>query len=268
MRKRLALLLLLTMVAPLCGKIMEVANFKELAGSITPSTLLIVDIDDTLLVPEQTIGSDVWFMHRWKDHQAAGLSHDDAKERALAEWEAVRHLTKMRLVEEGSGKVIADLQDKELPIMGLTSQGMALATRTVMHLKSVGIDLSITAPAGEDVLVISSHHSVLYRKGILFTSGSPKGAALTKFFEQIGCHPQRIVFIDDREANLKDVEAAAEAMGIEFIGLRYSHEDKRIASFSKEVGDIQWNNSTFGHLLSDAEAAAVLKKSASSKAAP
>ena len=57
-----SVLLLVFSALPLGGKIVEVAHFKEVLDHIKPSTLLVVDIDDTLLVPVQSLGTDAWFM--------------------------------------------------------------------------------------------------------------------------------------------------------------------------------------------------------------
>lgn len=54
MRKKIlaALALLLGMVTPLQGKIMEAAHFHELEKHVTNDTLVLLDVDDTVLVPE------------------------------------------------------------------------------------------------------------------------------------------------------------------------------------------------------------------------
>lgn len=268
MRKKIVLLILL-MTASFCSlsaKIIEAPHFKNVLQVITPSTLLIVDIDDTLLIPVQTLGTDAWFIYRMKSLQEKGLSQKEALLKAVAEWEAIRQLTAVKIVQEGSEKIIADLQDKELAIMGLTTQGIGLSSCTIRQLKSLHIDLSITAPAGEESLIVDSSHGVLYRKGILFTSGSKKGLALRALFKRIGYQPQHVVFINDKETHLKDVEEDLAEIGVEFIGLRYSHEDKRVAAFNPAIADIQWTQSSFEHILSDEETLLLLNKSEKEKA--
>ncbi len=39
----------------LCGTIIETDHFADLTQYITPNTLVLVDIDDTLLIPVQTL---------------------------------------------------------------------------------------------------------------------------------------------------------------------------------------------------------------------
>lgn len=239
------------------GEIFEVKKFKEIERYVNPETLVIVDIDDTLLIPVQTLGTDVWFLDRFEHHLQLKKDSTIALDRALAEWEAVRHLTKVKIVEEGSNKIIDELQKSGNVVMGLTTQGLALATRTVMQLQTLTIDLSRTAPSKQDHYFINGKNGVLYRHGILFTSGTSKGDALIKLFDIINYHPKHVVFINDKKTHLHDVEKSLELKNINFIGLRYSYSDERVANFSKEIAEIQWCHSTFDHILSDEEAVAL-----------
>lgn len=240
------------------GEIIETPHFSEITQYVTPKTVVVLDVDDTLLVPVQTLGSDVWFLSRVKMHEKAGDALSIAFAKALAEWQAIRHLTKMKIVEEGTDKVIANLQRQNHVVMGLTTQGLALATRTIEQLRAVGIDLTKTTPSKEDCYFHNVTQGVLFRNGLLFTAGSAKGVALMRLFDTINYHPEHIIFINDKATHLKDVEETVVARGIRFTGLRYSHEDKRVASFRLEIADVQWNASSFAHILSDEEAEARL----------
>lgn len=229
---------------PLFSQIIETEHFNEIVQYVQEDTLVLLDIDDTLLIPAQTLGTDVWFCARLKQK---------GFDRALAEWEAIRLLTKVKVVEEGTQEIIAELQNKNIPVMCLTTQGLALATCTINQLHSLNIDVSKTAPSKEDHYFINRHGN-LYRQGVLFTSGTPKGKSLLKLLDAMQYFPKRIVFINDKATHLKDVEGDAEAAGYEFIGLRYSFSDKRVGEYNPEIADIQWNHSTLGRILSDEEA--------------
>lgn len=250
-------LYLMTCFSILSGIVIETAHFNEITKHIHSDTLIILDIDDTLLIPTQTLGTDVWFRYRMTQHEGLGLTHTQAVEKALAEWEAIRHLTQVKMVEEGSEKMIEELQTQKFVVMGLTTQGLALATRTIQQLQSLNIDLSKTAPSKEDDYFLNDL-GVLYRQGILFTSGTHKGNALLKLLDRIGYHPKHIVFINDKASHLIEVERALELRGIDFIGLRYSYSDERVNNFRPDIANFQWKNSTFEHLLSDQDVEALL----------
>lgn len=245
---------LLTLFTSLSGVIIETPHFKDIIDHVTEDTLVILDIDDTLLITKQMLGCDEWFMHRMKEHQANGLKSSNALEKALAEWEAIRHLTEMEIVEPGTEAIVAGLQKSGYQVMGLTTQGLALATRTVQQLNLQEIDLSKTAPSDSDHYIMNGKHGVLYRKGILFTSGTAKGEALFKLCDAIGYIPSRIVFINDKATHLADIEKTAKQRNVEFIGLRYSFSDARKAAYRPDIAEIQFNHSSFAYILSDEEA--------------
>lgn len=244
----------------LSAQIIETKHFHEVEAYAAEETLLILDIDDTLLIPVQMLGCDEWFLSRMNYYKNQGLTSKESLEKSLAEWEAVRHLTKMEIVEKGSEKIVESLQNQGYLVMGLTTQGLALATRTHQQLNENGVDLGQGAPSKQDHYFSIDGHGVLYRNGILFTSGTHKGKALFALLDQIGLAPKCIVFLNDKESHLKSVESAAEERGIAFVGLRYGYSDARKAAFKKEIADYQFSHSTFAHLLSDSEALINLEK--------
>lgn len=245
------LILFLAFIAFVNSEIIEVERFGDMNRYLTPDALLIVDIDDTLLIPVQMLGCDLWFLSRLKE--------SGSLERTLGEWEAIRHITKMKVVEEGTEEIIQNWQNQGFKLMGLTSQGLALATRTVLQLQANGIDLSSGAPFPGGAYYSIQGHGILYRHGILFCSGKSKGDSLAHLFEQHGFWPSKIIFIDDKESPLIEVETFALDKGIAFTGLRYAFADRHKALYRPEIAAIQFAHSTFVHLLSDEEAAALLR---------
>ena len=259
MRKYLTIVSVFSLfILNLCGEIVEVSRFDEIKSYVDKETLVLLDIDDTLLIPTQTLGTDVWFMDRLKNHAENGKSKEEALDKALAEWEAVRHLTNVKLVETTTDSVVRELQDHQIAVMGLTTQGLALATRTVNQLKSLSIDLVRTAPCEKEHFIFNEQ-SILYRRGILFTSGTPKGVALMKLLKKIDYHPKKIVFINDKKTHLMDVETTVLEHGIAFTGLRYNYSDDRVSHYNKQLADIQWKHSTFESIISDSAALELLK---------
>jgi hypothetical protein len=237
----------------LFAEIQELTSFSSLEKHLTDDTLLLLDIDDTLLVPVQMLGCDEWFCHRLKE-KSKSCDSRSALEKTLAEWEGVRHLTSMEVVEPGTQTILTILQDKGVMMMGLTTQGLALATRTHQQLQQNGLIIQKTTPMKNDCYLLIDSHGVLYRNGILFTSGMPKGKSLFALFDEMDFHPTRIVFVNDKKSHLQDVEEEAEEQGVEFLGLRYSYSDQKKARFSPDVAEHQYSHSNFGKILSDQEA--------------
>ncbi len=242
------------------AEIIDTPHFADIQKHLTPNTLVILDIDDTLLIPVQMLGCDEWFLKRKQHHIDNGLSPSEALEKALAEWEGIRQFTRMEIVEEGSQAIVRQLQEQGYQVMGLSTQGLALTTRTLQQLAGVGVNLSAAAPSKEDQYLLVNGHGVLYRKGILFTSGQAKGEALFKLCDAIGLQPKRIVFLNDKATHLADIEGEATKRGVPFVGLRYAYSDARKAAFRAEVADYQFTHSAFDAILSDAEASEVIDR--------
>lgn len=246
--------LFLAFISFLHGKIIEAPHFHQITEHVDDETLVLLDIDDTLLVPPQMLGSDEWFYYRLNLHKTNGHDSKTALQKALAEWEAVRHITEMEIVEHGSEKIVKELQEKSICLMGMTTQGLTLSSRTSHQLQKKEIDLSLTAPSQDRHFFPVGSSGVLYMNGILFTAGNCKGKALFQFCDAIGYHPKKIVFINDKATHLAEIERVANERNIEFIGLRYGYCDERKKSFRPEVAEFQFANSSFASLLSDEEA--------------
>lgn len=259
MKKVLAVLLFFSLTSSIFAKIEEFAHFQDLPKYVKKETLVILDVDDTLLITEQMLGCDEWFISRWSHHKNEVGNADIALDKALAEWEAVRHITRMEIVEAGSEKIVENLQAQGITVMGLTSQGLALATRTRLQLLDQKIDFLKTAPASKDHYFQVANHGVLYRHGILFTSGRNKGVAFLQLIDDLGIKPKEVVFVNDKESHLKEIETALEKRAIPFLGLRYSYSDAKKKAYRPEVAEYQFSHSTFKHIVSDQEAFAKLK---------
>ena len=100
------------------------------------------------------------------------------------------------------------------------------------QLTSLGIDFSrcfnqqtrLEFPELKDHFPDSAAPSVgypIYENGVFYTHHHPKGICLTRFMERIQKIPKKIIFIDDAENYLKQVEHAAKNLNIAFQGIRY-----------------------------------------------
>ncbi|MEM1283743.1 MAG: DUF2608 domain-containing protein [Chlamydiota bacterium] len=233
------------------AEIIEADSIHDIRHHIDPETLVIFDIDNTLMEPAQTLGSDQWFYHRIGEYKAKGMDQQVALEQSLSEWMSVQSITKVKIVEEGTAELIKRLQNEGYTLMGLTTRGLGLSTRTIFQLDSLHINLSVTAPTQEEVFFMNNH-GVLFRGGILFTAGSHKGVALAKFLHLIEKTPNNIVFINDKWSNIREVEVICEKYQVPFTGLRYNYVDGKVANFNQDIADLQWEE--FGKILSDEDA--------------
>lgn len=116
-------------------------------------------------------------------------------------------------------------------------------------LRQLGIDFSKTAPLQtslifDDLASYRGNYST-YVNGVLFVNGTTvsKGEAFLSFLEKTGFCPNKVIFIDDREDNLKSLEAAIQRLDrqIEYQGFHYTgaqHYPSKI--ISEEEFESRW----------------------------
>lgn len=233
------------------SEVYEIRNFEEIYNYIDQESLIILDIDDTLLIPSQMLGCDEWFIQRMNNQQKTGLSYKEALNKTLFEWESIRSITEMNLVEDSISKIIQELQNNNFPIMCLTTQRFALGPRTSYQLKKHGIYIENTAPNKENIFFMNQNLGVLFFEGILFTNGTHKGKTFFKFCNLTNIHPKKIVFINDKKANLEEIEETSKELNIPFIGLRYGYSDEQRKNFSYEIAEIESKNITIDGIVSN-----------------
>jgi hypothetical protein len=247
----------LFLISSLCAEIVQIKNIGECKEHIKPQMLLIFDIDNTIMETAQSIGSDQWFSYRIEENIKQGMSKEESLKIALAEWISIQNKTKVKLVEPPTAQLIEDLQKDGWQILGLTIRGIELATKTLEQLKSIGVDFKKTTPVSQEI-IFKQLPGAIYRRGVLFSTGSSKGSLLFQFFKETGYYPKKILFVDDKENHLKDVEKYCNELEISFIGLRYGFLDEKVKKLRPELAQEQWK--CFGSLISDEEAEANLKK--------
>ena len=252
-------LILLTCLAfnqPSDAAIRECTSTQEMLVEATPGALLIFDIDNTILQPVQQLGSDPWFFYFIDDLKRQGLDHKAALNRAIDVLHRVYHVTRVRPIEVGTMGVIDQLQQNGFPVMAMTARSCLVTGPTLRHLGSCGIDFSTSPPCKED-FHLTEMPIAYWNTGILFTEGSHRGKALHAFLRQIKMVPKKVVFINDKYEQLKQVEEILNSTEIEYVGLRYSGADKSVEAFRPEIARAQLEY--FEHILCDDKASLLLQ---------
>ncbi len=234
--------------------IIETAHFDEISQYADSDTLVILDIDDTILIPNQMLGCDEWFNKRLQEQQDKGKSFIEALDKTLFEWEGLRSLTEMQTCEKNTTQIIDELQEKNISVMCLTTQRFALAPRTVYQLEHQKIDMTKTSPTQENLFFMNQNLGVLFFKGILFTNGTHKGKSFFQFADQIGYQPKKILFVNDKASHLKELEQTCIERKIPFTGLRYAYSDKKKSEFSYTLAKIQSDYLSLNGIISDEQA--------------
>jgi len=238
------------------SSLIEIKYFAEIYDYLASDTLIILDVDNTLMEPVQEFGNDQWFRWRLRQLESNGVASNEALSQALSEWHAIQAVTKSRPVELTTPALVGQLQSSDWTVIALTTRGLAVASRTLEQLESIGFCFKKSSPQQHSLLFQNETQDILFRHGVLFTNGTHKGTSFLTLLDLMDYHPKRVLFVNDKASHIKELEVACYENSIEFIGLRYGHLDERVNNFRSELAEIQGRD--FWHIHSDEEAETLL----------
>lgn len=243
-------------------KIIETNTILDIEHVIDQNTLVLLDIDQTLIDPGHHLGTGP-FNNYLKDIVKQLNSNPETKLNTPNLFDLITlYLARnvpMEPVEVETPALVSSLQGRNITVLGLTTRGRTewystqvegIDELTKKQLNSIQIHLE-NAP--------SPFHQIDAKEiyGILFTSHVPKGDYLISLFEKTSYRPSNIVFVDDRIDHVQSVEKAAKALNLPFNGFLYKRVETKGAGFDPLIATIQLIELVNDHiLLSNEEAAA------------
>lgn len=240
----------------LFSEIIEIQSIHEVLPYIDPQTLVVFDIDNTLISTKQMAGGDVWFHYSLDKYASQGFGINEAVAKTLPDYMQLQHASEVVAVEDETPHLIHLLQKKGVFTLGLTGRSTELAYRTFAQLASVGIHLGKNSPRCQN-LKLSSHFPLKYIEGILFVARAHKGESLLKVLDALEFPIERVVYIDDKMKFVKEVESVCEKMRIPYIGFRYGGFDPKVQDFDPKTAEIQ--HYYFDKILSNEDAKKLLE---------
>lgn len=222
------------LASTLSSKIIEINNFKDVLKYTTKDSLVLVDIDNTLLTTAQTIGSDQWFEYLVKNNIKNGLSRYDSREQAFSSWRYVQTYSKVKLIELDTPNILRNIQDNIGHVFVLTARSGTIHELSVKQLNSLSMDFSYNRKNGQ----------AIYNKGIISSERADKGGAFLNFLKLSNLDLNKInniIFIDDKFRNLEAIKKTVSSIGKSYIGLRYAGADDEVKSFSSQLADKQYS---------------------------
>jgi phosphoglycolate phosphatase-like HAD superfamily hydrolase len=239
--------------------VVEGNKMADALASADKDTLVVFDIDSTILEAAQTLGSDAWYYtvrDRWI---AEGMDKAEANKKILDQWREVQRETKVLAVEPGTPDLIKKLQDKGIKTIALTARGFEIADVTAKQLLSIGVDFGRRSLGMKDFGVKSKGGDARYRKGIVFCGGLKidKGLILNAVLAKARLSPKKVIFVDDKKYNVDAVDGALKSKGIDCNCVRYGAADQSYKTYNQAVADVEME--FFGKILSDDAAGAILK---------
>jgi len=240
MKKHLVILMLLTLSIPLAASIIESNTLTAVLDYIdAPNTLVIFDIDNTIARPIQELSSDEWFCHLVDSRMAQGHDYITSIYYALPAAFYAQFNIPLTPTEHGIKELLANLSNKGIAVMALSTRSLFIAERTLEQLDNIGIEFYAPQFDPSD-LVLPMLHPCFYKHGILFGGNNDKGQALMCLFNLMNYRPETVIFIDDKMKYVVSVESALEQEGINYYGIRYSGCDDRVKNFDPEKAQAQY----------------------------
>ena len=219
------------------AQIIQVNDMKEVIdyfNKANSKTLAIFDVDMVLVQP-----SDPAFqMANIKRFGAVAkrIMKDVPTEKQMMFLSLMTISSEPVLIDECTPQFLNSLSQKGVPAIALTANLTGafgpiknMETWRIQNLKLLGIDFSKSAPYPKSLIFndLASYRDnySTYVDGVLFVNGTTvsKGDAFLSFLKNF--LPEKIIFVDDREDNLKSLEAAIQKMdhpipyqGLHFLG--------------------------------------------------
>lgn len=211
-----------------------------LAESAGRRTLLVLDIDDTLLTSTGFFGSDKWY--EWQKTLPA---NDPGKVPCLFDVISLNYETGTQQPTQADGP--AQVNRLQGDTLLLTSRNPLYRGGTLRTLRAAGYALppslderaegsSWDFRAGPEAKPVR----VAYDQGIFMTSGQDKGKVLLALLDRLDRRYQRVVLVDDGKKNIDNMQAALRDAGVDYLGLHYVRVDKAVTADDATAGRAGW----------------------------
>ncbi|GGB19868.1 DUF2608 domain-containing protein [Agarivorans gilvus] len=215
-----AALLVASGMAVASTEVIETSSYADITAKLAQElkqypvdkTLLVLDIDNTILTSSVDLGGDIWY--QWQRGKLDVKPTDEQKVACLFEDSIglLYELNPQVLTEESVPSLVSQWQKDGYTMFALTSRSPKYRAATERELLSKGIDFDVTAlaPQGEETPVYRevTKRELSYSKGVMMTTGMNKGTMLQHILDKTGRSFDKIVFIDDSAKNIKNVDAA------------------------------------------------------------
>jgi hypothetical protein len=213
---------------------------KVLSEPYNGRTLLVLDIDDTLLTSPTFFGSDAWY--EWqKTLSPLSPGYVPCKFDVIAmNYEAGTQVPTQ-------ADAVAAINAIPLDKIMVTSRSPMYRGGTIRELKKAGYELPASLQPGLAGAIYEYRPdprqpgvTMSYHQGVLMVAGQNKGLALVDLLTHMQITYDRVVQVDDGEKNIDAMRDAMTSAGIEYRGVRYNRIDKNVDAAREQQGIEGW----------------------------
>lgn len=209
----------------------EVYNYLNTADS---NTLVIFDVDMVLVQPS----NPAFQMANMKLYSpiCKRIMKEIPEEKQMLFLSLMTISSTPVLIDTDTPRLLQDIAQKKIPAIAMTAnltgkvKNIAnMESWRTNNLKQLGIDFTQTTPyqcpLTFDTLASYRGNYSTFSNGIFFVNGTKisKGDAFLAFLDKTHFYPNKVIFIDDREDNLKSIDNAIHSLNrpIEYHGLHF-----------------------------------------------
>lgn len=242
------------------------STFKELINNIDSSTLVLINIDDTIIRPKSKM-----FLYQNSSYRAfienliVASKNDAFFNDPIKTWFTQR---KIILVEPEWPEFIENLKKTGALVLGLSEMNIKIydlikepENWRLSELNNLNIHFHDKIN-DQNIIKIDKlkNQLAVFHKGIIFTGPFSKGKTLIDFMRVTNITPRKIVIIDNRIDHLKQVEYFLRKLDIDYYSIHYlamtqiqDKQDDQVIKFQQKtlLKESKW--------LEDEEADQILK---------
>ena len=229
--------------APPASEVRSTDDLGAIAAALAESpkrTLLVLDIDDTLLTSVGFFGSDSWY--EWQQ----GLKADDpGKVPCLFDVISLNYETGGQRATQPDGPALVNAVQVDKLL--LTSRNPLYRGGTLRTLRDAGYALPAPLAGQADGSSWDFRKApdaapvrITYDQGVFMTTGQDKGLALLALLQRLHTRYDRVVLVDDGKKNIDNMQNALRKAGVDYLGLHYLRVDKSIAAADAQAGRAGW----------------------------
>ena len=237
----------------------SLAQIIAIIKALQPGDWLVVDVDNTLIMPEDAIfqsnSQDKNFIDNIKKKNPPNLSTN------LSKWRLKR---KVKFVENGWSEALQMAHAKGVMVYGLTQMDTgtygiipSMEKWRAAELKTMDLVFTNYADTAVQVLLPGESPGTIYQ-GIMFTGRYTKAEVLAAFMAKHASKPKFLVFVDDRLEQVENIEKWCQDNQIAITSCHYTAAGKTEGNINPARSSLQIESFQNANWLSDAEADAVL----------
>jgi hypothetical protein len=202
-------------------------------------TMVIFDIDNTLVHTNQELGSDPWAYWFVKEKLKEGMMPRQALAYMFDLFRHIHSHIDVYPVEEKTVDIVQQLKNLEIPTICLTGRQSSMIDVTQEQMKKSGFNFNSPETLNKP-FSLKMKYPVEMANGIICGGMNEKGNVLSRVFETLDYKsPKAIVFIDDRQGCIDSMSRQCIDNNIAYTGLRYGYMDQIVSNFDPQKAQEQ-----------------------------